>query len=207
MWSATRMRMTSGPVLASLFISTTVAAQHAGLSYAIGAGLTAPTGDFHADSLGAGYKTGWQGEASVNFRLSKTSLGIRVEGSYSANSANDQLKVFLRGNPGQPDDSKTKMLGGNVDLNYEFRSSSPMTAYVLAGIGLYNFKISLMYPGNRTSDTSTTKFAFNGGAGLSYRIRGAGLFLETRYFDISSPFGGSDIKYVPITAGVRFGSQ
>lgn len=203
---ASAMRTMSGAVFAFLFAVTTAVAQHARPSYAIGAGLTVPTGDFHADANGDGYNTGWQGMALVEFKLPQTAIGVRVDGSYSENSANDKFKSDLSALVGAPSDSKTKILGASVDLTYEFPSSSPATAYVLAGIGMYNFKLSVT-SGNVTADTSKTKFAWNGGAGLNYSVGSAALFLEMRLFDISSPFGGSDIKYLPIIVGVRFGGR
>jgi len=59
-----------------------------------------------------------------------------------------------------------------------------------------------------SSFTSKMTFAWNGGAGLSYSIGGVSLVLEARYFNISSPpFQGWDIRYIPITLGVRFGGR
>ncbi len=203
---STAMRTISGAVFASLVAMTTAVAQHTRPSYGIGAGLTVPTGDFHADANGDGYNAGWQGTALVEFKLPQTAIGVRLDGSYSENSANDKLKSDISALVGAPSDSKTKTLGGSVDLTYEFPSSSPAKAYVLAGIGMYNFKVSVT-SGNVTADTSKTRFAWNTGAGLNYGVGGAALFVEVRFFDISAPFGGSDIKYVPIIVGVRFGAM
>ena len=198
-------------VVVSLFAATTATAQQARLSYGIGAGLIAPIGLFHKDQYGVGFNSGWEGMALVEFKFPQTvSIGVRFEGSYSQNSANDRLKAGLSSVSGGPSDGKAKILGGSVDLTIEFRSSSSHSpphaiASVLAGFGMSNFKLSL-FSGNMTYDTSKTKFTWNAGGGLSYRVGGAALFLEVRYFDIISPFG-SDIRYVPIIVGVRFGMR
>jgi len=193
-------------VFVSLFTTTTATAQQSRVSYGFGAGLAIPTGFFHNDGSGDGFNSGWQGMGLVEFKLPRTAIGVRFEGSYSQNSANDQLKAQLSAAVGSPTNAKVKILGGSVDLTLAFRSSSPAKAYLLAGIGMYNFKLAVS-SGNATVDTSKTKFTWNGGAGLSYRLGGAALFLEARYFDMAAPFGGSDIKYVPIIAGVRFGGR
>jgi opacity protein-like surface antigen len=198
-----------GVIIGSLVAAATGTSQGGRVAYGFGAGLVVPNGEFHnAAPDGAGYNSGWEGMALVEFNLPQTSIGARFEGSYSQNSANDQLKADLSAVVGAPADSKAKILGGSVDLTFEFRSSSPYsspraTAYVLGGVGMYNFKLSVS-SGNVTADTSATKFTWNAGGGLRYSVGRAALFLEVRYFDISSPFG-SDIKFVPIIVGVRFG--
>lgn len=194
------------PVVSMVSMST-AAAQVIRPEYGVGGGLTVPTGDFHADARGEGYNTGWQGTAWVGFKLLRTSLGIRVDGSYGENGANDKLKADVTAVAGQPADAKTKLLGGSLNLTYEFRSSSPMKAYVLAGIGFYNTKV-LVTSGNVTAEASATKLAWNGGAGFSYGVGSAALFLGVRYFAIPSPFGpGSDVRYVPIIVGVGRGGK
>lgn len=193
-------------ILGSLVAAARVTSQSGRAAYGFGGGLTVPTGAFHADPNGEGFNTGWQGMAFVRFNLPNTAIGLRLDGAYSENSANDKLKADATAFIGAPTDVKTKLLGGSLDLTYDFHSSSPASVYVLSGIGLYKAKISVT-SGNVTADTSTTKFTWNAGAGLTYRVGRAALFLEVRYFDISAPFGGFDLKYVPIIAGVRFGRK
>ncbi len=201
MWCATGAWC--GVVLASLVATATGVSQGVRPSYGFAAGLTVPTGDFHADANGDGFDTGWQGMAFVGFHLPYTAIGVRLDGTYSENSANDKLRSDATAIVGAPTDVKTKLLGASVDLMYEFHSVSPASVYVLSGIGLYNAKVSAT-SGNVTADTSKTKFTWNWGAGLTYIVGRAAVFVEVRYFDVSSPFGGSDLKYAPIVAGVRF---
>jgi opacity protein-like surface antigen len=193
-------------VVAALATPAASAAQRAALSYALGAGVTLPRGDFHADDRGDGYNRGWEGLGLVELTLPHTELGVRLDGTYGENSANDRLKAAVSSLAGSPADSKTKILGASFDLTYGLTPASRARIYVLAGGGIYNFR-QLVTSSTATLDTSTTKFAWNAGAGLSYTLARAGLFVEVRYVDILAPFSGSDIKYVPIIAGVRFGGR
>ncbi|PYP44179.1 MAG: hypothetical protein DMD42_08485 [Gemmatimonadetes bacterium] len=199
-------RAACGLVFVSV-MAATAPAQAIHPHYGIGGGLSIPTGDFHADANGDGYNAGWEGMALLGFKLpGQSAVGVRFDVTYGENAANDKLKADLTATVGAPTDSKVKLLGGTVDLTYEFGTSSPAKAYLLAGIGVYNTKLTVT-SGNVTADTSKTKFTWNGGAGLSYGMRGAALFVEARYYNISSPFGGTDLRYIPIIAGVRFGGK
>jgi len=200
-----RMRAAYAVVPVLLVAAATGAAQGSRYYFGVGGGLTVPTGEFATDANGDGFKTGWQGMALVHFALPR--FGVRLEATYGENSANDQLKADLSAAVGAPTDAKTKLLGGSVDLTYEFPTWYRAKAYVLTGIGVYNTKLSVT-SGNVTADTSKTKLALNAGIGVVADVGRAVLFLEARYFAISEPFGfGSDVKYFPIIAGLRFGGS
>ena len=186
--------------------TATAAAQNFTPYLGVGFGASIPTGDFHADVNGDGYNAGWHGLALVGFNLPKLPVGFRVEGAYNHNSANDRLKAAISALAGAPGDSKTELLGGNVDLTCQFAISSPAKAYVLGGIGLENVKVSVT-SGGATKDTRETRFAWNAGAGLTYGIGGAALFLEARYFEVPEASSGMKIAFFPITAGIRFGGR
>jgi opacity protein-like surface antigen len=194
-------------VLASTVATATAAAQSVTPYYGVGVGATVPTGDFHADQNGDGFNAGWHGLALVGFNLPKVPVGLRVEGAYNQNPANDRLKAAVSALTGAPADGKTKLLGGNVDVTSQFGISSRAKAYVLGGIGIENVKVSITSRGV-ANETSETKFAWNVGAGLTYSIGGAALFLEARYFKAADPYaGGFKIAFFPITAGIRFGGK
>ena len=186
--------------------TATAAAQIVTPYLGVGFGATVPTGDFHADANGDGYNAGWHGLAFIGFNLLKLPVGFRVEGAYNHNSANDRLKAAASALLGAPADSKTELLGGNVDLTCQFGISSPARAYVLGGSGLENVRVSVT-SGGVTKDTRETRFAWNVGAGLTYGIGGAALFLEARYFDVPEASSGMKIAFFPITAGIRFGGR
>ena len=204
MSSATRAA--SALVLASLVVAATAAAQGTRAQFGVGAGLTVPTGDFHADASGDGFKLGWQGIALVDIRPSKSPVGIRVDATYGENSGNDKLNADLSALVGAPTTAKTKLLGGNADVTYHFRSVGAMRGYLLGGIGVYNVKLAVT-SGGATADSSETKFTWNVGAGFVYGAGAAALFVEARYVAISSAFGGLKTTFLPFTAGVRFAGK
>lgn len=199
------VRAGSGVFVAFLAAATVAAAQVPKVYFGLGGGLTVPTSDFHADAAGDGYKTGWQGMAFAGLKLPAVPVGFRVDGTYGENSANDKLNADLSTQLGQPATSKAKLFGASVDATYEFATASPAKVYLLAGIGFYNFKLAVT-SGGSTADTSETKFAWNGGAGVRFAVSSLHLFVEGRYVDISSPFGAS-VKFIPVVAGVQFGGK
>ena len=198
-----RVNVVGGVVFCLLVSPAGGAAQGAAPYYGIGAGMTLPTGTFSADANGEGFKIGWQGMALVHFSLPV--VEVRLDATYGENSANDRLKADASAAAGTAVDVKTKLLGGSVDWTFEAPTGPGSTGYVLVGIGFYNTKLSVS-SGNVTADTSKTKFAWNAGVGVTRMFGRTQVFLEVRYFAISEPFGyGSDVRYFPIVAGVRFG--
>jgi len=192
-------------VLASLVALATVGAQGTGVQFGLGASLTVPTGNYHSDENGDGFNVGWQGTALVAFKLSRSPVGFRVDGVYGENGANDQLNSELSAAVGAPTTGKTKLLGGNLDVTYTFRpSSGGLQGYVLTGIGFCNVKFSAK-SGNVTADTSRTKFAWNVGGGMAYRVGGiTSLFFEFRYFEPGEFLSYKTTRF-PITGGIRLG--
>lgn len=193
-------------VLACTVGTVTAAAQNFAPYFGVGFGATVPMGDFHADANGDGYNAGWHGLALVGFNLPKLPVGFRVEAAYNHNTANDKLKAAISALAGAPADSKTQLLGGNVDLTYQFGISSPAKAYVLGGVGVENVRVAAT-SGSATYDTHETGFAWNVGAGLTYGIGGAAPFLDARFFKVAEGSSGVKMAFFWITAGIRFGGK
>src|SRR4029077_6704465 len=124
-----RMRAAYAVVPVLLVAAATGAAQGSRYYFGVGGGLTAPTGEFATDANGDGFKTGWQGMALGHFALPR--FGVRLDATSGDNSANDQLKADLPAAVVAPTDAKTKLLGGSVDLTYEFPTWYRAKAYVL----------------------------------------------------------------------------
>src|SRR5260370_31725184 len=98
-------------------VATTVRGQGVRVEPGVSLGITVPTGDFHSTVYGFGYKVGWQGTALVNLQLPVSALGLRLEGIYGVNAANDKINANLSlQNPGRTE--KVKLLGGAVDVTY-----------------------------------------------------------------------------------------
>jgi opacity protein-like surface antigen len=189
--------------------------------FGVGAGLTIPTGDYHADAAaaGEGFAAGWQGLALVEIKPVRSRVGLRVDGIFGQNDANNQRKADLTAGFGVPVDERTRLLGGNVDMTYEFRSSPVLKAYVLAGIGLYDVKLSIA-SSSFTRDTAITKVGWNVGGGVRHRVGRANVFLEARYCRVPRILDegryykgtfyhtyGIQVQQVGLTAGMRFGGE
>jgi len=61
--------------------------------------------------------------------------------------------------------------------------------------------------GGSAADNSGTRFAWNLGGGVAYRVRGAALFVEARSLNVAALAGFPRTTLLPITAGVRLGGR
>jgi opacity protein-like surface antigen len=198
-------RSAVGVVVASLVAAASGAAQGTKVQFGVAAGLAVPTGDYHAAASGEGFNSG--GEALVFVTLKPQGpVGLRVDATYGANGANDRLKANLTPAFGPPSDERTKLLGGNADVIYAMGSGSRVQPYLLGGIGVYHVTISVT-SGGSTEDNAATKFAWNVGGGLGWRIGRAALFFEARHVNVAAKSGFPRTTFLPITAGVRFGGR
>ncbi len=193
--------------LVCVVATATAAAQKPQARFGVGVGVTAPTGDYHADQFGDGFGIGWQGVAVVDYRVSERPMGFRANASYGENNANAKFRTDLTADIGQASDAKVKMLGGDVDLTYNFRRArSGAGGYLLGGIGLYRATLSVIV-GNISADTTETKFAWNVGGGLNVPVARATMFVELRYCSVATAFGISKLAFFPVTAGLRLGGK
>jgi len=185
----------------------TAAAQGARVQFGAGGSLTVPTGDYHADAGGDGFKIGWQGTVLLDVRPRNRPVGFRVDGIYGENGGNDQLNADLTAAVGAPTTAKVKLLGVSADVTYNLKQSSGgMQRYLLGGIGVYSVKL-VVASGGVTADSSETKFTWNVGGGVAYPISAGALFFEVRYLQVSSAFGGLKVAFFPVTVGFRFGGK
>jgi hypothetical protein len=167
------------------FVAATADLRAQGVEFSLGGGLGIPLGTY--DEL---VKVGWQGTAGLAFLSNRVPFGIRVDGSFAQFS--DE----------RPLDIKSQLIFGSANAVYRF-SSSPTTRlqpYVIGGIGVYNSKAS----GDDAPEGSTTEAGVNLGAGFDIQAGGTGLFLEARWHNVF--LEGNNLKFLPITLGVRFGS-
>ena len=177
--------------------------------FGVGGGVTVPTGDHHGDSLGVGFNNGWQAMALVDFALPRSPIGMRVDGTYAVNNANNNNGAF-------PTRARTKLLGGSLDLTYVLQTSTRVKPYVLTGAGLYHVR-AFTPGGGFGSDTSATKLSWNAGGGVRYGVGGSSLFLEARYSSMGRFLNGYAtegsfqpsvrVRQVGVTAGVRLGGE
>jgi opacity protein-like surface antigen len=197
------MTRSSSTLAALMSLAGTVAASAQQLPparFGIGAGITSPRGAYHANQLGEGFNSGWQGMGFLEFRRANHPLGVRVDVVIGENPANDQLNA----NAGAT--VKMRMFGGDVDLIYNFgQVATRIRAYVLGGVGRFSITRSSQSGGIAAPDQSESKFGWNAGAGVMFPVRLGAFFLEARYFEISNSFVSSgNAPFVVATAGFRF---
>ncbi len=178
-------------LLARLAAPATALAQLRGPQVAIAAGATFPSGDFYSSR---GFKTGWQGVALVAFRIGRSPVGFRLDGSYTANTSSDAIN-------GVPSDSKVELLGGDADLTVTLSSPTRVKVYLLGGVGRYKVTYSVTQRGFTTSLPGSGEWAYNVGGGLTL----GALFFELRYVHVDGFGNGYSWILVPVMVGLRLG--
>ena len=180
-------RILTGVLAFALVAPATARAQ--GARFGLGGGLTLPTGDY-----GNADKTGWHVLGKIDFHIPMSPIGIRVDGSYGQTSHKTSFAP----------DGNTKLAGGTVDVVWNVPMAAPMTKpYLFAGAGLYN--VNVKSPSLPAIDTSLTKVAFGGGVGLSVGVGPVHAFVEGRFLSVRTEGGATN--FIPVTAGVSFGSK
>lgn len=186
---------TVAAVLITMALSTS-AARAQGAEFSLGGGLGIPLSNF--DDIA---KLGWHGLAAVSFVPTGSPVGIQIDGQYH------QFK--LDNDVVGPGSLKDRFIFGTADAVFKFKTAetSPVRPYLIGGVGVYNFKTTGSSDVGTIIDTdnSTTKFGINGGAGFDFKAGSAGLFVEGRFHNIFT--SGSDVNFIPITVGVRFGGH
>jgi hypothetical protein len=171
------------------------AARAQGAEFSLGAGTTIPLGTFDDAS-----KIGYHGLVGVSFAPSSFPLGIQIDGMY------DRLKQDA-----SVGDRSFQIIQGTANLIYKFKTSeeSSFRPYLIGGLGIYNLKLvsgtDVAGPGVGNSGNTGTDFGLNGGAGFDIKTGGIGLFIEGRFHDVFTE--GENLKFIPITLGVRFGGN
>ncbi len=177
-------RVAAGIAVALIGVLTSARAANAqGAEFSLGGGVSIPTGSF-----GDAFKTGFHGLGAVSFVPTGSPVGIQIDGSYT------QFKTDFSGS-----DAKLQLIAGTANVVFKFPTAegSQFRPYLIGGGGVYNAK-----PKNPDLD-GQTKFGFNAGAGFDIKAGSVGLFAEGRFHDVFTD--GDNLKYIPITVGIRFG--
>jgi len=176
------------------------------ISIAIGGGASVPIGSYK-DAL----KAGWNGQGSLIFNLGGLPLALRADLNYNKFTFKENL-VFSPGAGGTfaPTDEITQqILGGLANITIPF-AMGPVTPYVTAGVAGFNIRTKLGDAAPGVDDESETKFAVNGGIGLSLRLLGASAFIEAKLNNVYTDdkfISNKELKalqFVPITFGFVF---
>jgi len=201
------LRATMGTVLALplvwLAVAAPLAAQRGRSRLGLGIGLTAPTGEYHADAVGDGFNIGWQGLLTLDLTSGRGPIGARLDLSYGENPGNSQLNADLAAEVGQPVDASIHMLSGSLDLTLGPPAGRGGRGYLLGGVGVCRTTLSAR-SGSVTADTTENKFAWNVGGGVAGGGKRLAPFAEIRYTHVEPAFDGPSLPFFSFTAGVRF---
>ena len=176
-------------------------------SFAFGGGASVPVGTYK-DAL----KAGWNGQGSVIFHFAGLPLSLRADLNYNHFTFKNDLPFSSGGTGGTPtsaEDITQQILGGLANVTIPFRMG-PVSPYITAGLAGFNIKTNLgdVVPGEQ--DESATKFAVNGGLGLSMKLFGASAFVEAKLNNVYTDgkvIGSKELKdlqFVPVTFGFLF---
>ncbi len=156
------------------------------------------------------YDTGFNVDVPIGWQSLTTPWGLRLDASYN------QLmgQSFSATGVQSFDASDAKLWSGMLDLTLKFPNGASKTGfYVMGGGGVHHFSDlvrSVTFqtdPGTGTTSAvirtqDDTKFGWNAGAGFSFGIGAADLYVESRYVSVMTD--GEHTNYVPVVLGVRF---
>jgi hypothetical protein len=205
------------PIIAAalLLAPLSVGAQFTGstrpVSLVISGGATVPTGNFKDY-----HDLGMHADVSLLLNVFGQSLRLRPELTYGRFSISDKLRSTLglstqaraaflpngrsAATVAYSSDAVSTLLGGFGNIEIPLASG----LYVLAGVGAIDLKTDATTTG---TSLSSTKLAYNGGAGLRFKIGGIAGFIEGRLTDIAVEKGKAlfkDVRTVPVSFGLVF---
>jgi hypothetical protein len=161
-----------------------------GAEFALGGGVGFPTGNFDNS-----VKTGWHGLVGVSFVPNGWPVGIQIDGQYQQYKFDGSASL------------KDRFIMGTGNVVFKFKSSegSKVRPYIIGGPGIYNIKATGSNDIGVLTSGGTTKFGFNAGVGFDFKAGGAGLFVESRFHNVFT--SGADVKFIPVTLGIRLGGD
>jgi len=174
-------------VIAILGTSSAAAqAEKSGSSTSFGGfgGVSIPLGDYSDVS-----KTGWDAGLLFQYKPATTPVGFQIDGNYMENKFD-------------PSGGKDRWFFGtaNVVFGFPVSEETRIRPYLIGGGGIYSVKAKF---DDGTSGESVTKFGLNVGAGFDFNFQSnVGVFVDARFHNVFTE--GSDAKFVPINAGIRF---
>ena len=163
---------------ASLALVLVLGAPSASAQFAVGGGITVPSGDY-----GDYAKTGWMAEAAFSpFQNADGTFMFWIEGIFGQNK-----------HEGDGDD-KTTLFGGFGTATYALTQGASANPYVIGSVGYLNHKYQ---PATGDSESSGG-LGFGGGAGLSF----GDFWVEGRYMTAS--IDDATTAFLMFLAGVSF---
>jgi hypothetical protein len=185
--------------VAALTVATLLSApglKAQGVEFGLGGGVGVPLGNFDDES-----QLGWHGLAELSFVPEGWPVGIQFDGSYQQFALDDAAAP-----PGFTDLKTRLMLGtGNIVFKFKTSEESTFRPYLIGGAGIYNSKLTGQDDPGDILGGGTTDFGLNAGAGFDIKAGGLGLFVEGRFHDVFTE--GEDLRFIPVTLGLRFGGS
>lgn len=152
------------------------------------------------------YKTGFNVTVPIGWQPMNSPFGLRLDLGYSRLNGRS---AGVNGLTAQPDDPNIWSATANATLDLvRFGESRRGALYVVGGGGLYrftdfyNFDRSDNDPESAFKGDPVTKGGLTGGAGLSFPVGGASLFVESRYTTAFTE--GENTKFVPVIFGFKW---
>lgn len=170
-------------------VATGEASAQVPVSFGVGGGVTIPTGS-SSDAL----KTGWHGLALVRFKPAASPVGFQIDGMYQRLGFDEFLP-----------EGNLQVINGTANVVFSFPVSEEtrFRPYLLGGVGVYNSKAKFEVG---PDGESSTDFGINAGAGFDIGFGGGTFFVEGRFHNVFES-DADDLKFIPITAGIRFGGN
>lgn len=169
----------------------------------VGGGLSVPSGSFGSlEDGGYGAANGFNALAGVQLGVPMMPLKLRVDGSYNRFSMQEETGT----------EANYQVLGATANAVFALPTPGMVQPYLLAGVGVYNAKLS----GDdvlAAEEVSETKLGINGGVGVNLSLGGLSLFGEARMHNVfmgevtqdDVAFEVDDIRMIPVTVGLRIG--
>jgi hypothetical protein len=182
--------------LAAVTLLSSPSLKAQGVEFGLGGGVGVPLGNFDDES-----KLGWHGLAELSFVPEGWPVGIQFDGSYQQFALDDASA------PPGFSDLKTRVMLGTGNIVFKFKSSDESTfrPYLIGGPGIYNSKLTGQDDPSDILGGGTTDFGLNAGAGFDFKAGSLGLFIEGRFHNVFKD--GEDLKFIPVTLGLRFGGS
>ena len=183
-----------GAALALALVAPVAAAQSASpIKFGVSGGLTMPLGSLADDVADEGLElsSGFNVSGMLGFQAPMVPFGLRADVGYNSMKNSDI-------------DLDYSNFNGTLNGIFNLGMAPGMSPYVIAGVGIYNQKLSA-----GDFDESKTSFGLNGGAGLRFNLSGFSTFVEARYHYVMSDGEKNGVQwdnasFVPISFGIMF---
>lgn len=177
------------------------AAEQGDVQITLNAGVAMPMGDF-GDAANLGFMGG------VGFDWFATpNIAIGASGGYTMLSGSDEFNAFLTSLATDPVEAKFSAIMGGAHGKFYFSTGegAPVSPYLLAGAGVYNFKTTLESNDPAfNGDASDTNFGARGGLGATFGGNGqVGFGVEALFHHIATE--GDATQMITIAAILNFG--